>query len=83
MQCTNFQIDWNAREYQIQVSNSLIIGTSAKRLDFPSTLVEETPLTTQAQTHKQQVKSGEATTWITDEANPNFGWKVLTSLLKA
>ena len=53
----------------------------AKRLDLPSTLVEETPIIAQAQ--NQQAKPKEVLTWIANEANPNFGWHVPTSLLKA
>ena len=81
MQHTNFQINWDTREYKLQVDSSTIIGTLVKRLDLPSTLVEETPLI--AKTQIQQDKSKEVITWIVDEANPNFGWHVPTSLLKA
>ena len=83
MQQTNFQIDWIKREFQLQVSNSILQGKSAKRLDPPSTLVEETPLTPQAPIHEKQVKVEVATTWISDEANQGHGWKVPTTLLKA
>ena len=83
MQHTNFQIDWIKREFQLQVRNSILQGKSAKRLDPPSTSVEETPLTPQAPIHKKQVKVKVATTWISDETNQGHGKKVPTTLLKA
>ncbi len=83
MQQTNFQMNWDTREYKLKVSKSVLTGTSAERLDLPSTSVEEKSLTVQTQTQQQQAQLAEATTWIKDKAHPNFGWKVATSLLKA
>ena len=83
MQQTNFQIDWIKRELQLQVSNPILQGKSAKRLDPPSTSVEEKPPTPQAPNHEEQGKAKVATTWISDEANKGHGWKVPTKLLKA
>ena len=65
------------------MSNSILHGKSAERLDPPSTSVEEKPLTPQAPNHKEQGKAEGATTWISDEANKGHGWKVPTKLLKA
>ena len=45
MQQTNLQIDWIKREFQLQVSNSILYGKSAERLDPPSTSVEEKSIT--------------------------------------
>ena len=83
MQQTNLQIDWIKRKFQLQVSNSILYGKLAERLDPPSTSVEEKPLTPLAPSHKEQVKVKVATTWISYETNQGHGWKVPTTLLKA
>ena len=68
MQRTNFQIDWDTKKFKLKVNSSTLTGTSAKRLDSPSTSIEETSLTAQARL--QQAPQKKALTWIVDEANP-------------
>ena len=60
------------------MSNLILQGKLAKRLDPPSTSVEETPLTP-----VDQAKAEVATTWISNEANQGRGWNIPTTLLKA
>ena len=54
MQETNFQMLWTDRAYKVEVNNSTLTGYSAKRLDIPSTEVEETPLTAQVYVKRPQ-----------------------------
>ena len=83
MQETNFQMQWMDRAYKLQVNHSTLTIYLAERIDTPSTLVEETSHT--AQVHKKSPKrpNQQLNTWISDQANPGFGWSVPTSLLRA
>ena len=67
----NFQMDWENWRYLLKVSNSTLTGQSAKGLDNPSTLIEETNPIPQPIPHTQsQHTSGmHNTTWIQDEAD--------------
>ena len=59
MQETNFQMQWMHITYKLEVNHSTLMGYSAKRLDIPSTLVEETSHT--AQVHEKESKETEPT----------------------
>ena len=83
MQETNFQMLWTDRAYKLEVNNSTLTGYSAARLDIPSTKVEETPLTAQIHAKSPQRPTPQHQTWVGDQNNPGYGWKVNTSLLKA
>ena len=83
MQETNFQMQWTDRQYKLEVNNSNLTGYSAKRLDIPSTSVEETSHTAQVHKKSPQRPNPLHTTWIRDELKLGFGCNVSTSLLKA
>lgn len=70
MQQMNFQMDWETQCYTLKVCSFIFTRDLAKRLDPPSTLVEETTPHAQAQ-HNLAIQS---TTWIVDESNPTSTW---------
>lgn len=83
MKDTNFQMLWTDQAFTLEVNGSTLTGYSAERLDLPSTLVEETTLTAQVHDKSSQRPQAKHMTWIEDQYNYGYGWKVHTSLLKA
>ena len=83
MKETNFQMQWTDQAYKLKVNHSTLTGYSAERLDIPSTSVAETSPTTQVHEKSPLRPITQHTTWIEDQTQPGYGWKVRTSLLKA
>ena len=79
IQRTNFHMDWENRRYSLKVCDSILNGDSAKKLDLPSTLVEETTPTEQPHHSAKDTNK----IWIVDESNPTLGWLVNKLLLKS
>ena len=76
-------MQWTDQAYKFELNNSTSTGYSAKRLDIPSTLVEETSHTAQVHEKSPPRPKQQHTTWIRDQAKPCLGRNVTTDLLKA